>query len=260
MIWAMLAQSWCAAFEARLPAAAVEGRGGPSVAWISEGDPADANPALVARKGGEVGGGLTRPLGLVELSLGGLWGRVPLGAGWALGGRWKSLRAAELYREDAWGGDLAWAGGRWAMGCGMRGGHVSLEGEDLGTPLGGAVGISVRLVEGFSVAGVLEDPSFLGTGGLAQPWTLGLGGALEGRDSSWAGDLSVERRQIGGWSGRVGQELRLEPLRIRAGLRANPWTISVGLGGGFRGVRMDWALEGDPDLGWQHHISSAWSF
>ncbi|MBK8801233.1 MAG: hypothetical protein IPN71_04100 [Fibrobacteres bacterium] len=261
MIWVLVVHSWFAAFEARLPAAAVEGRGGPSVAWAGDGDPLDANPALaaVATNRAELGGGLTRPLGFSDLGLGGLWARAKPWGGLGLAVRWKSLGAGEIYREDAWGADLAWRSGSIAVGAGLRAGHVNLEGENLGGPWGGAAGIRAQVVEGLSLAASLEDPSLWTSGRMSQPWLVGLGAALSGKDTSWAGDVSLERREGWGWSGKMGQELRLEPLRFRAGLRANPWTISVGIGGGVRNVRLDWAMEGEPILGWQHHISMAWS-
>lgn len=262
MIWVLLAHSLGSAFEARLPAAAVEGRGGPSVAWAADGDPLDANPALAAAADsrGEVGGGLTHPLGFADLGLGCLWARARPWGGWGFASRWKTLSAGEIYREDAWGADLAWQSASLALGIGLRAGHVTLEGEDLGAPLGGAAGIRLGVFDGLALAASIEDASLFRTEGLPQPWVLGLGASLAGKDSSWTGDLSIERRERNGWSGKVGQELRLEPFRFRAGLRAEPWTISVGLGGAVRGARLDWALEGEPRLGWQHHLSSSWSF
>lgn len=262
MIWLPLVQSLSSAFEARLPAAAVEGRGGPSVAWAAEGDPLDANPALAAVAGsrGEAGGGLTHPLGMEDLELGGLWARTRTRAGWAAAVRWKTLSAGEIYREDALGADLAWKGVRLAVGIGVRAGHVSLEGEDLGSPLGASAGIRLGMFEGLALAASVEDASLWRTEGLSQPWVLGLGAAVAGFDSTWAGDAGLERREGFGWSGRLGQELRLEPIRLRAGIRSWPWTISVGLGGGLGGARLDWALEGEPRLGWQQHLSAAWTF
>jgi hypothetical protein len=70
--------------------------------------------------------------------------------------------------------------------------------------------------------------------------------------------MGGELRQRGSWTWHAGQELRLDPFRLRLGLRVSPWTLCAGMGGIWKGVMVDYALEDGPNLGLQHHGTVSW--
>lgn len=246
-----------AAFEAAIPDAGQAALGGSLVAWSAEGGSKEVNPALSATRGGWfAGAGLTHPLGLADLDLSGIWaGRG--GNGWVPGFalRWKNLRAGNLYSEDRWDLDVGTGDGNWQAGAGWRWGRVGFAdgGSDWiqGCALGAVAKPHPLLAAGLS----WEDASVFGTSDarMVQPWLARAGLAAQARDSSWTSSVSLEKRQDKALTWAMGQELRWQVLRLRAGVRLEPWTLAIGAGVRWQGIGLDWAQEGDPRLGWQQH-------
>jgi hypothetical protein len=246
-----------AAFEAAIPDAGQTALGGNLVAWSPEGGSKEANPALsAAGKGWFAGAGLTHPLGLTDLDLSGLWaGRSR--SGWIPGFavRWKSLRAGKLYAEDGWDLDVGTGDGNWQAGAGWRWGRVGFTEGGSDWIQGIALGIVAKphplLAAGLS----WEDASLMGAtdARMVQPWLARAGLVAAARDSNWVSNVSLEKRQDKGLSWAMGQELRWQVLRLRAGARLEPWTLALGAGVRWQGFGLDWAQEGDPRLGWQQH-------
>jgi len=245
------------AFEAAIPDAGQSALDGSVVAWSPEAGSKEANPALSAARGGWfAGAGLTHPFGLADLDLSGLWagrGRSGWVPGFAF--RWKNLRAGKLYTEDRWDLDVATGDGNWQAGAGMRWGRAEFAdgGSDWiqGCALGAVAKPHPLLAAGLS----WEDASVFGTSDarMVQPWLARAGLVAQARDSSWTSSVSLEKRQDKSLSWAMGQELRWQVLRLRAGLRLEPWTLAIGAGVRWQGVGLDWAQEGDPRLGWQQH-------
>jgi hypothetical protein len=257
--WLAAALALCGAFEGTTPAASVAGRGGPDASRAGEGDPLEANPALAASlPGTEFGAGWTRPLDLDGIGLSALWARHRFPSGTALVARWRGLAAEDVYREDLAGLDLSQASGPIGLGAGLRAGRVEVEGRDLGHPLGWSAGGTIVPAARVRLGASWEDLSGLGADGLPQPWTFRAGISAVGADSGWNAQVGASRRQRTGWNWGIGQELVLPPLRLRLGLRLSPWVLSAGLGFSWKAARLDYALEGDPTLGFQHHWSVSW--
>ena len=249
----------CGAFEGSFPDAAVVGRGGPDASWAGEGNALEANPALAAQTTGtEAGAGWTRPLDLEGLDLSGFWAHGRLPSGTALAARWRNLTAADIYREDLVAVDAAQNVGRWSLGGGWRWGRVEVAGRSLGCPMGWAVGGTLVPAGTLRLGASWEDLSGFRTEGLAQPWTFRTGASASSSDSSWNAQMGGQYRQRGSWTWDAGQELRLDPVRLRLGLRTAPWTLCAGIGGIWKGVMVDYALEGETKLGLQHHGSVSW--
>lgn len=247
------------AFEGTFPAPAVVGRGGADAAWVGDGDPLEANPALAAKaQGVEAGAGWTRPLDLEGLGLSGFWAHGLLPSGTGLAARWRYLTAADVYREDLVAVDVAQSMGRWSLGGGWRWSRVEVAGESLGCPLGWALGGSVDPARGLRLGASWEDPSGFRSEGLAQPWTFRTGVSAMSSDSSWNAQMGGQYRQRGTWTWDAGQELRFDPIRLRIGLRTAPWIFCAGIGGIWKGMMVDYALEDEPKLGFQHHGSVSW--
>lgn len=247
------------AFEGTSPVAAEAARGGPDPSWAGEGSPLEANPALAAASRGlEAGAGWTRPFDLPGLDMSMLWihGRLPSGTGLAL--RWRDLAASDVYREDLAALDLSQQFGRWTAGGGLRRARVEIEGKSIGSPTGWALGGTFALAPRIRAGLSWEDLSGLRADGLPQPWTFRGGISAAGADSAWNAQAGASRRERGTWSWEIGQELRLDPLRVRAGLRLSPWTFCAGIGGVWKSVSIDYALEGETVLGFQHHGTVSW--
>lgn len=247
------------AFEGTFPDAAVAGRGGADAAWAGVGDALEANPALVAKAPGtEAGAGWTRPLGLDGVGLSGFWahGRLPSGTG--LAARWRNLSAADVYREDLLAVDAAQALHRGSLGGGFRWSRIEVAGKNLGCPLGWAAGGTLDPAGGLRLGASWEDLSGFRSRGLSQPWTFRMGVSALGADSGWNAQMGGQYRQRGSWTWDAGQELRLDPIRLRIGLRTAPWTLCAGIGGIWRGVAIDYAMEGESKLGFQHHGAASW--
>jgi len=247
------------AFDGSFPAAAVVGRGGPDAAFAGEGDPLEANPALASQAAGtEAGAGWTRPLDLAGVDLSGFWAHAlaPWGTGLAL--RWRNLSASDIYREDLGAVDVAQTIGPFGVGGGWRWGRMEIAGRSQGNPLGWTAGATATPVEAVRLGAAWEDLSGLRPDGLPQPWTIRSAVSVRAADSSWNADMGGELRQRGSWTWHAGQELRLDPFRLRLGLRVSPWTLCAGMGGIWKGVMVDYALEDGPNLGLQHHGTVSW--
>jgi hypothetical protein len=259
MSWLAALLCLSGAFEGSFPDAAVVGRGGANAAWGGEGGAMEANPSLATHgRDVEVGAGWTRPLDLDGLGLSGFWahGRMPSGTG--IAARWRNLSADDVYREDLVAVDAAQAFGKWALGGGGRWGRVEVGGENLGCPLGWALGGTFAPANTLLVGASWEDLSGFRSAGLAQPWTFRMGASAIGADSTWNAQMGGQYRQRGSWTWDAGQELRLDPIRLRLGLRTAPWTLCAGIGGIWKGAMIDYALEGETKLGLQHHGSVSW--
>lgn len=257
--WLALPLAFFSAFEGTSPVAAEVGRGGSDAAWAGDGCALEANPALAATASAlEAGSGWTRPLDLPGLDLSTLWahGRIPSGTGLAI--RWRNLTAADVYREDLAAVDISQEFGPWAAGGGIRCGRLEIEGRTIGHPVGWALGGTFSPAPRIRTGLSWEDLSGLGADGLPQPWTFRAGVSAAGADSAWNAQVGASRRQRESWSWEIGQELRLDPLRLRVGLRLSPWIYCAGIGGTWKGISVDYALEGDPTLGFQHHGSVSW--
>lgn len=245
-----------AAFEAGFPDASEAVLGDGQVAGLWTAASRDANPALAAGGGWRAGAASTHPYGIDELDLSGFWagggarGWLP---GWQV--RWKALRAGELYREDQVGIDLASGGARWSVGAGWRGGRTELEGRSDGWLHGLAAGVVFVPASRISLGAAWEDVSTISVpdSRWARPWTLRCGASAAGSDSDWVSLAGFEVRQDApvGWS--LGQEWRWGVIVLRAGLGFEPWTMALGAGLRWKGVRFDWARQGEPRLGWQQH-------
>lgn len=247
------------AFEGAFPDAAAVGRGGADAAWAGEGDALEANPALVAdAPKTEAGAGWTRPLDLEGVDLSGFWahGRLPSGTG--LAARWRNLTAADVYREDLLAVDAAQSAGRLSLGAGWRWSRIEVAGKSLGCPLGWALGGTVALARAVRLGASWEDVSGFRSEGLAQPWAFRMAASAQGADSTWNAQMGGLYRQRGSWTWDAGQELRLDPIRLRLGVRTAPWTLCAGIGGIWKGVMIDYAMEGEPKLGLQHHGAASW--
>jgi len=241
------------AFEAALPDAAEVAMAGVRGAGSSR----SGNPAgLGAMAGWFAGAGLTHPMGLSDLDLSGVWagrgaiGRIP---GFVL--RWKHLGAGDLYREDRWDLDAGMGDGFWQAGAGWRAGSARFADGANEWIHGGAAGLLVRPHPRLAMGLSWEDPSlFQATDRrMVQPWLARSSLEASPADSSWVSAVSLEKRQDKGFSWAFGQELRWQVLRLRGGVRLDPWTLALGVGVRWQGVGLDWAQEGDPRIGWQQH-------
>jgi hypothetical protein len=247
------------AFEGSFPAAAVVGRGGPDAAWAGEGDPLEANPALAALATGvEAGAGWTRPLDLQGVDLSGFWAHALLSSGTGMALRWRNLSAADIYGEDLASLDIAQSLGPFQLGGGWRWGRMEIAGKPQGSPLGWAAGATATPVGSVRLGASWEDLSGVRPNGLPQPWTFRTAAAAQGLDSTWNAQMGGELRQRGSWTWHAGQELCLDPIRLRMGLRVSPWTLCAGVGGIWKGVMIDYSLEDGPNLGLQHHGTVSW--
>lgn len=246
-----------AAFDVALPSAVEVAMGGGSAAWALDGGARQGNPALAGAMGAwEIGAGTSHPFGMSNLDLGGIWvGHGPIG--WAPGwmARWKGLAAADLYREDVLELDLAKGDKNWMMGGGWRSGRAAFSGSAPEWSHGYALGATLRPHPRVALGASWQDLSGIAVPDdrWAQPWELRCGIAAVAADSSWTSLANFDKRQAEplGWS--FGQELRFGILRLRAGLRLEPWVLSMGAGVRWEGFGFDWAQEGDPRLGWQQH-------
>lgn len=257
---AFLLVSLPAAFEARSPAPASEGSGGPSVAWAGPTDPTEGNPALEARTDGrfKAGAASSRPMGLEGLSSSLFWVGARTGPSLGLELDYRNLSAGDVYREDQGAGDLSWSGGRFGGGLGMRWSRVEFLGEQQGVLWGWSGGILAAPVQCASFGASFEDLSAFQSDGIPTPWRIRAGLAGFADDSSWIGLFDAQYLQRRSWTFRLGQEWRAGVLRLRSGFRLAPWSLSLGTGVVWHGVALDWAWEGEPELGFQTRAGVAW--
>lgn len=209
----------------------------------------------------EAGAGLTHPLGmegLAEQAAWASWNSGPrrenaLGVGLA----WRGFRAEDLYRDDA---GFAVAGWRWrdlgigATASGLRSDYG--EGD-----VGYAAGAGIGAIVGFrdvSLGAQIGDPSMLHADPkwMSEPVEGSVGIALTPREAAWRTAATAAWRERFGWSWRLAQEVAL-PLGVDAGLGValEPFRIACGAGWRIGWARLDAAVEGDPVLGWQTHVS-----
>jgi hypothetical protein len=90
------------------------------------------------------------------------------------------------------------------------------------------------------------------------PWNLRAGGGWRSADSSWISEVGAWRDQLSPWSWNLGQEWRIEPIRVRLGVRTDPLVLCMGLGATWRAIRIDWGAEVESRFGWQHHLGLSW--
>lgn len=209
----------------------------------------------------EAGSGLTHPLGLDGLSEQAAWGS------WNSGPRresalgvevaWRGFRADDMYRDDA---GFVVAGWRWrelgvgAMASGLRSDYG--EGD-----VGFAAGAGIGAIAGFrdvAVGAQIGDPSMLQADPewMREPVDGSVGVALAPRDAAWRTAATAAWREEYGWSWRLAQEIAL-PLGVDVGLGValEAFRIACGAGWHLGWARLDAAVEGDPILGWQTHVS-----
>jgi len=221
------------------------------------------NPATAAMAPAtfESGAGITRPLGLDGLQEQAGW------ASWvaAVGGNssgaarlgWRGFSADDLYRDDAMFGTLAW---RWRnVGVGITGEALRCDyGENVvGSAFGASMGAALRwkdFVLGASTGDISifhAEPTWMN-----EPTETAIGLGFAPHSEAWRTALTTSFREGQGWDWRMAQEVTLPAgLDAGVGIGVEPFRMAGGIGWSLGWSRLDAAVEGDPVLGWQSHVS-----